>query len=100
MENEYLLKLQCSAAAFSNVSDRFVSKGYKGEDANIPFEKQCELFAKIGGVGAMSYPYDGIGMHPSDLKKLVTSYGMRVGTIAPDNYLQAKWKLSQWVPAI
>ena len=92
MENEYLLKLQCSAAAFSNVSDRFVSKGYKGEDANIPFEKQCELFAKIGGVGAMSYPYDGTGMHPSDLKKLVTSYGMRVGTIAPDNYLQAKWK--------
>jgi len=72
--------------------DRFVSSGYKGKDADIPYEKQCELFAKIGGVGAMSYLYDENSMHPSDLKRLVNGYGMRVGTIAPDNYLKAKWK--------
>lgn len=92
MGTEYLLNLQCSGAAFSNMKDRFVSAGYKGAEADVPYEKQCELFAKIGGVGAMSYLYDEHSMHPADLKKLVNGFGMRVGTIAPDNYLNAKWK--------
>jgi len=92
MDQEYLLKLQCSGAAFANVADRFVSGGYKGKDADTPYEKQCELFAKIGGVGAMSYLFDENSMHPADLKKLVNGYGMRVGTIAPDNYIKSKWK--------
>ena len=92
MENKYFLKLQCSGAAFSNMKDRFVSDGYKGEECALPYEKQCELFSKIGGVGAMSYLYDENSMHPADLKKLVNGYGMRVGTIAPDNYINSKWK--------
>ncbi len=92
MEEKHLLKLQCSGAAFSNMRDRFVSSGYKGPEADVPYEKQCELFAKIGGVGAMSYLYDEHAMDPGVLKKLVNGYGMRVGTIAPDNYINAKWK--------
>ncbi len=92
MKKEYLLNLQCSGAAFSNMNDRFVADGYKGKEANIPYEKQCELFAEIGGVGAMSYLYDENSMSPAALKKLVNGYGMRVGTIAPDNYIKAKWK--------
>ena len=92
MGQEYLLNLQCSGAAFSNMADRFVSAGYKGKDADIPYEKKCELNAKIGGIGAMGYLYDENSMHPADLKKLVNGYGMRVGSIAPDNYIKAKWK--------
>ncbi len=56
MKKEYLLNLQCSGAAFSNMNDRFVADGYKGKEANIPYEKQCELFAEIGGVGAIVTP--------------------------------------------
>lgn len=87
-----LLKLQCSGAAFSNMCDRFVDKGYKGPDADLPYEKQCELFAKIGGVGAMSYVYHDHAIDPVKLNDLVRSYGMRVGTIAPDNWMDRKWR--------
>ena len=92
MDNKYLLKMQCSGAAFSNMCDRFVDKGYKGPEAAFPYEKQCELFAKMGGVGAMSYAMDENSMDPVKLNKLVTDYGMRVGTIAPDNWMNRKWR--------
>lgn len=87
-----LLKLQCSGAAFSNMCDRFVDQGYKGPEAALPYEKQCELFAEIGGVGAMSYVFNDNAMDPVKLKDLVRSYGMRVGTIAPDNWMDRKWR--------
>lgn len=92
MEKKYLLKMQCSGAAFSNMCDRFVDKGYKGEEAALPYEKQCELFAGMGGVGAMSYVLDEGSMDPVKLHELVSGYGMRVGTIAPDNWMNRKWR--------
>lgn len=92
MGEQYLIKLQCSGAAFSNMCDRFVSGGYKGPEAALPYEKQCEMFAKIGGVGAMSAVYDDRAMDPVKLHDLVASYGMRVGTIAPDNWMDRKWR--------
>lgn len=92
MGEQYLIKLQCSGAAFSNMCDRFVSDGYKGPEAALPYEKQCEMFAKIGGVGAMSAVYDDRAMDPVKLHDLVAGYGMRVGTIAPDNWMDRKWR--------
>ena len=92
MDEQYLIKLQCSGAAFSNMCDRFVSDGYKGPEAALPYEKQCEMFAKIGGVGAMSAGYDDRAMDPVKLHDLVAGYGMRVGTIAPDNWMDRKWR--------
>ena len=92
MDEQYLIKLQCSGAAFSNMCDRFVSSGYKGPEAALPYEKQCEMFAKIGGVGAMSAVYDDHAMDPVKLHDLVAGYGMRVGTIAPDNWMDRKWR--------
>ena len=92
MDEQYLIKLQCSGAAFSNMCDRFVSDGYKGPEAALPYEKQCEMFAKIGGVGAMSAGYDDRAMDPVKRHDLVAGYGMRVGTIAPDNWMDRKWR--------
>lgn len=92
MSEEYLLKMQCSGAAFSNMCDRFVADGYKGPQAQLSYEQQCEQFAKIGGVHAMSSLFDDNAMDPIKLKELVNSYGMQVGTIAPENYLDRKWR--------
>lgn len=92
MSEKYLLKLQGNGAPFSNMCDRFVAEGYKGPEAAYPYEKQCELFASIGGVGAMSYVFDDKSMDPIKLHDMVASYGMRVGTIAPENWMSRKWR--------
>lgn len=93
MENEeYILKLQCAGATFSNMSDRFVSEGYKNDQPIYTLERQLELYKQVGGMSAVTYIYYDDPIDPVKFRDLVKSYGFRVGTVAPDNYTKARWK--------
>lgn len=84
-----MLKIQAAGAAFSPCEDRFVVKGYR---KGISYPEMIDEFAKIDGI-------NGIGMitaHGEELeliKKKIKQYGMMVGCVCPDTYLQAEQKL-------
>ena len=91
MRENNVLKIAGNSAPFSNMCDRFVSEGYKGEDAEISLEKRLELYAKIG-VEGISVGYSRDAMDPIKLKDLVKSYGLGIACCGPDNYTRREWK--------
>ena len=84
-----MLKIEASGASFSHCADRFVVAGYReGLDA----EAQLGKLANVAGL-------DGIPlMVPLEYKSLdyvkrrLADLGKEVGTIAPDTYINPKWK--------
>ena len=83
-----MLKIQAAGAAFSPCQDRFVVEGYR---KGLTFPEMIDEFAKIDGI-------NGIGMlHANEkelevIKRKLKSYGMMVGCVCPDTYLQAEQK--------
>ena len=55
MADNYVMKLMCAGATFSNMCDRFVDEGYKPLMKLPTFEEKLEMFAKIGGMSAIGY---------------------------------------------
>lgn len=92
MSEKYLLKLQCAGATFSNMCDRFVSEGYKGDEPKRSLEERLEIFARIGGMSAVGYSFYDNPVDPIKYKDLLKQYGFRVGSVSPDNYTKARWK--------
>lgn len=94
MADNYVMKLMCAGATFSNMCDRFVDEGYKPLMKMPTFEEKLEMFAKIGGMSAIGYgTYLGEEMDdPIAYKDKLAQYGFVVGSCGPDNYTKAHWK--------
>ena len=94
MADNYVMKLMCAGATFSNMCDRFVDEGYKPLMKMPTFEEKLEMFAKIGGMYAIGY---GTFLNqemddPIAYKDKLAQYGFVVGSCGPDNYTKAHWK--------
>lgn len=83
------MKIEASIAAFTPCNDRFVTGGYKEA---VPFEKQCEIISGIENIAALPLLYDDKAQDPVLLRKFLAGFGLRAGTICPDNYTTAHWK--------
>ncbi len=94
MADNYVMKLMCAGATFSNMCDRFVDEGYKPLMKMPTFEEKLEMFAKVGGMSAIGYgTYLGEEMDdPIAYKDKLAQYGFVVGSCGPDNYTKAHWK--------
>jgi len=83
------MKIEASGASFSSCSDRFVVSGYRR--GLSPMEQLDEL-AKIDGLTGIPilYPleFESVDM----IKNRLAEMGKKVGTVAPDTYIDPIWK--------
>ena len=82
------MKLEAAYNAFSPCTDRFVTDGYR---EGYDFEKTCEAVQNLGNIPALPIIFDGT-QDPYKIKKTLENYGLRAGTVCPDNYCTARWK--------
>jgi sugar phosphate isomerase/epimerase len=83
------MKIEASGASFSSCSDRFVVSGYRR--GLTPLEQLDEL-AKIEGLTGIPVMYPLEFENTNIIKGKLNNIGKKVGTIAPDTYIDPIWK--------
>ena len=84
-----MLKIEASGASFSRCSDRFVVAGYReGLDAEAQLDKLSEVKGLDGIPLMVPLEYENLDY----IKNRLADMGKAVGTIAPDTYIDPKWK--------
>jgi len=84
-----LIKIETSGASFSSCADRFCTQGYRV--GLSPMEQLAQL-GKIEGLSGIPLmvplEYESLEL----IERKLTAMGKTVGTIAPDTYIDPKWK--------
>ena len=84
-----MLKIEASGASFSRCADRFVTAGYReGQDAEAQLDKLAQIRGLDGIPLMVPLEYKSLDY----IKKRLGELGKGVGTIAPDTYINPKWK--------
>ncbi|MCL2517711.1 MAG: sugar phosphate isomerase/epimerase [Oscillospiraceae bacterium] len=95
-----MLKIEASGASFSCCADRFVVAGYReGLDAEAQLNKLSEVKGLDGIPIMVPLEYRNL----SYIKNVLADMGKAVGTVAPDTYINPKWKdgsLSSLSPSV
>lgn len=83
------MKIEASGASFSACSDRFVVSGYRR--GMSPMEQLDEL-GRIKGLTGIPVMYPLEFENTGIIKNRLAEMGKKVGTIAPDTYIDPIWK--------
>jgi xylose isomerase len=83
------MKIEASGASFSACSDRFVTTGYRR--SMNPMEQLDEL-ARIEGLIGIPVMYPLQFDNASIIRDRMVKMGKKVGTVAPDTYIDPLWK--------
>ena len=85
------IKLASNLVPFSQVSDRFVPSGYKGE---YELRKKLDMIKAVEGINAVAigWPWPSPCRDSAALKKMLDEVGLKLAITEPDIYTEPRFK--------